>query len=70
MIRCNEKPFGFEYGAATVERAASNAKEGWVIMMLTTQKTTLQIYVTKTGKVRVYDYHKNVELLPGIKAIT
>ena len=44
--------FGFQFGAALVERAASH-KEA-VTVMVTTPKGSLQIYVTKTGKIRVY----------------
>ena len=51
--------FGFEFGAATVTRACSDKKKGWVIVLLDTPKFhhngSIQIYVTKTGKVRIYD---------------
>jgi hypothetical protein len=51
-----ETAFGFEYGAATVERACSDRAKGWVVMLLRTPKYPdgLQLYVTKTGKVRVF----------------
>jgi hypothetical protein len=64
-IGFNEIPFGFEYGAAKVTRAMSDEKKGWVVLMLETPKTHIQIYVTKTGKVRVYDYMSNKELKAG-----
>jgi hypothetical protein len=47
--------YGFQWGAAKIERACSDDKKGWVCMLLETPKTKLQIYVTKTGKVRVHD---------------
>lgn len=50
--------FGFNYGAATVERLCSDDKKGWIVLGVKTPKLIghgLQIYVTKTGKVRVYD---------------
>lgn len=50
-----ETPYGFEWGAAKIERCFSDAKKGWVTFLLTTKKVELQIYVTKTGKVRVSD---------------
>jgi hypothetical protein len=56
-----ETEYGFEWGAAKIERCFSDDKKGWVTLLLKTPKDELQIYVTKTGKVRV---HKNlVELL-------
>ena len=56
MIACTETAFGFKYGAAIVERACSDETKGWVILMVRTPKYPdgLQLYVTKTGKVRVH----------------
>ncbi len=49
---------GFEYGAVKVTRLFSDQKKGWVTIGIETPKhkgsRTLQIYVTKTGKVRVF----------------
>lgn len=56
-----ETKFGFEWGAAKVTRCFSDAKKGWVTLLLETPKHQngkhgeLQIYVTKTGKVRISD---------------
>ena len=50
-----ETKYGFEYGAAIVERTASDEHKGWVLLTVKTPKTELQVYVTKTGKVRVYE---------------
>ena len=49
-------PFGFEYGPVTVERACADEKKGWVILLVKTAKypVGLQVYVTRTGKVRVF----------------
>ena len=49
--------YGFTYGAAWIERTFSNKKDGSVTLTLKTPKGDLQIYVTKTGKVRIFDYH-------------
>lgn len=51
-----ETPYGFEWGAAKIERCFSDAKQGWVTVLLTTPKYPkgIQIYVTKTGKVRIF----------------
>jgi hypothetical protein len=50
--------FGFEWGAAKVTRLFSDDRRGWVTVGLETPKLqghdALQIYVTRTGKVRIY----------------
>ena len=58
-IPYQETTFGFIWGAARVERFFSDEK-GWVTVGLTTRKypNGLQIYVTKTGKVRIFDGNK------------
>lgn len=58
-----ETRFGFEFGALDVRRACSDEKAGWVTVDLTTPKARLQVYVTKTGKVRVFT-NAGVEWLP------
>ena len=45
--------FGFQFGAAKVERWTKD-KRGGVVIGITTPKETIQVYVTKTGKVRVF----------------
>ena len=55
-----ETEVGFEWGGSKVERHCSDKKKGWVILGLITEKSNIQIYVTKTGKVRLYD-HKTGE---------
>ena len=50
--------YGFEFGSAKVERLYSDDKKGFVVVSVTTPKhgtgKELQIYVTKTGKIRVF----------------
>ena len=46
--------FGFNWGAAKVTRLFDDEVEGWVTIGIETPKMSLQVYVTKTGKVRVY----------------
>lgn len=53
MIPFRETEFGFDYGAAKITRMCSDEKKGWIILRVETPKTDVQIYVTKTGKVRV-----------------
>ena len=54
-----ETAYGFEYGAAKIQRFHSDAKKGYVYIGLETPKyigaDRIQIYVTKTGKVRIHD---------------
>ena len=56
-----ETQYGFEYGAAKVSRMFSDEKKGWVTLGIETPKHSghdgLQVYVTKTGKVRVFSKH-------------
>lgn len=54
-IHYKETKYGFEYGAAKVSRYCSDEKKGWVDLGIETPKGTIQVYVTKTGKIRVYD---------------
>jgi hypothetical protein len=51
-----ETRYGFEYGAAKVNRVFSDEKKGWVALEIKTPKHKhgLQIYITKTGKVRIH----------------
>ena len=62
-----ETKYGFEYGAAAIERCMSDEKKGWVVLRLITPKHPggFQLYITKTGKIRVYDERE--ELLPKRK---
>lgn len=48
--------YGFDWGAAKLTRGFCDDKKGWVTMILTTPKhpAGIQIYVTKTGKVRIH----------------
>lgn len=56
MIHYKETEYGFEYGSASVTRMFSDDKKGWVTLGIQTpkHKIPIQIYVTKTGKVRVF----------------
>jgi hypothetical protein len=52
-----ETKYGFEYGPVTITRLFSDEKKQWVTLEVKTQKEELQIYVTKTGKVRIFSDH-------------
>lgn len=57
--------FGFEWGAARVVRFCDDEKKGWVVIGLETPRHSgadaVQIYVTKTGMVRVFKGHKELK---------
>lgn len=61
FMHYQETKYGFEWGSAKMERCFSDKKKGWVTFLLKTPKDELQIYVTKTGKVRIHG--KRGELL-------
>jgi len=53
-IPFSEDPYGFTYGAAKVVRIHSNENKGWVLLGINTPNDSIQVYITKTGKIRVY----------------
>ena len=63
-IRFEVTQYGFNYGAAEIQRNCSDEKKGWVVLSVKTQKQEIQIYVTKTGKIRVHDRHHKEWLPP------
>lgn len=52
-VNYKETRYGFEFGSMVVERMASDGKRGWAVVSVNTPKGWVQIYATKTGKVRV-----------------
>lgn len=62
-MKTADTQYGFEWGPATVERFCSDEKKGWVIMGIKTKKYPhgVQVYVTKTGKVRVFINNKELK---------
>ena len=58
-IHYEETKYGFEWGAAEISRCFSDEKSGWVTLIIRTPKhkgnDCLQVYVTKTGKIRIHD---------------
>ena len=55
-MKCETTQYGFNWGSARVERTMSDDKKGWVHLNVKTPKELqrVSIYVTKTGKTRVY----------------
>ena len=63
-----ETQYGFEWGAAKVERMISDEKKGWIVIGLETPKHRnhgITVYVTKTGKVRIIS--GTAEWMPAAK---
>ena len=56
FIRSEITKYGFNWGAASVERMANDLNKGWVSIAVNSPKPkeSLSIYVTKTGKIRVW----------------
>lgn len=56
MARTENTQYGFIFGAAEVERLCSDDKTEWVYLSIKTPRKTqgIEVYVTKTGKLRVY----------------
>ena len=54
-IKTETTQYGFNFGAAKVQRLCSDEKKQWVVFSIVTPKEQLQVYVTKTGKVVIHD---------------
>lgn len=51
-----EPQYGFEWGSARLQRLLSDGDKGWVAIGIDTPKVHgMQIYITKTGKIRISD---------------
>jgi hypothetical protein len=55
VIHYTETKYGFEYGAAHVDRLTDDERKGWVVIGVTTPRHALQLYITKTGHVRIFE---------------
>ena len=60
MPAYSKTDYGFKWGAIEVIRIASDETNEWVVIGLETPKSKVQVYATKTGKVRVYINGKEV----------
>ena len=45
---------GFEWGDVEIKRLWCDEKRGCAMLALTTSKRKIEVYVTKTGKVRIF----------------
>lgn len=70
MKNLENTQFGFTWGPVQVERLHSDLKKGFVYLGIQTPKylrsqgKEIGIYVTKTGKVRIYIGEKEIRLEP------
>jgi hypothetical protein len=53
-MKYEETKYGFIYGALNVTRVASDDAKGWTVIEAKSPKTTVQVFCTKTGKIRIY----------------
>ena len=64
-----ETKYGFEFGNAKITRICSDDKRGWVLLGIETDKykgdKSLQVYITKTGKIRIYSQNGEWLLMEG-----
>lgn len=57
-VHFKETQYGFEYGAAKVTRIHSDEVKKYVVIGIESSKRQIQVYITKTGKIRVFDHGK------------
>jgi hypothetical protein len=55
-MECTNTAYGFKYGPVEIRRNFHGDKSGWVGFGIKTKKSHIQVYVTKTGKVRLWNY--------------
>lgn len=63
LVRAEVTEYGFNYGAAEVTRMHRDHARGTCLIGIKTPRAELQVYVTRTGLVRVFD--KQVEWKPS-----
>lgn len=61
-MKYEETQYGFIYGPVQIERISSYDKEGCVTIGATTAKSRVQIYVTRTGKVRIWKDGREMQI--------
>jgi len=67
MIYYQETKYGFNYGSCEITRQFSDNNKKWVTLSLKTPKEDIQIYITKTGKIRIHSKNGNEWINPKIK---
>lgn len=62
MIDLINTEFGFQFGPVKVTRIAHHDKNGWVVLQLNTDKSSIQIAVLKSGKIRISLLSGSIEI--------
>jgi len=60
-----ETRYGFQWGSATVKRIAYIAERTTVVIGIKTPRADIQVYVTRTGKVRVFRGNRELKEVPN-----
>jgi len=54
-----ETTYGFKWGCIDIRRLCSDKSKGWKMLALDTPRHMLEIYVTKTGMIKIHDQKTN-----------
>ena len=54
-MQIQRTPHGFDWSCAKTECLSSDEKKGWIYLGVATPKDSIEIYITKSGKMRVYN---------------
>ena len=54
--------YGMKWGGVELTRLCSHYKLGWVVLEVKTKKDSFQVYVTKTGKMRLYGKNGEIKI--------
>lgn len=55
QMKYEEWANGFEYGPVRLIRNHCN-ESGWVVLQIETKKRNIQVHITRTGSVRLFDH--------------
>lgn len=67
LAQKDAKDYGFNYGPVAVTRIAKYENTGAVVIGIDTAKVGLQVYVTKTGKVRFFKDQVECSLIEKVE---
>ena len=54
-MQIQRTPYGFDWSCAKIACLASGEKKGLIYLGVTTPKDSIEVYITKSGKMRVYN---------------
>ena len=60
-IRAEVTNYGFNFGSVEVTRLFSRPEDGYVVIGITTPKGSLQVYASRTGKIRIFKAGKEMK---------